>query len=308
VLGQDLTLRAPVIGRRPNLADYRAFAGAPDRFNFAPFNLIQIPLERYGGFVNVTQEFGNDIEPQRARALQPPRIRATRRRRCRCSSARRRQRQSARHHLDRRHQPVQPVRSDARTRHLQFHRPPRRRERAAPLRPAVDTFYVAAPSTARSRCSARLVLGRQRLWGRTRPSRTVHGNINAANLARALGPVAACTAPCVPFNIFGGDGSITQAMLDYVAFTQRRQQRAGLWDFSAELSGGLFELPGGPAGSPRRRASRPVGQFDPDPIVAAGLGSDIPALPTAAAIMSTRLSPTCGCRCSPTPTSSTASS
>ena len=110
----------------------------------------------------------------------------------------------------------------------------------------------------------------------------MHGNINAANLARALGPVAACTAPCVPFNIFGGTGSITQAMLDYVAFTQRDSSRQRIWDFSANLTGGLFDLPGGTAsiaiGVEHRDLS---GRFDPDPVVAAGLGSDIPALPTA---------------------------
>ena len=61
VLGQDLTLRAPVLGRPPVLADYRAWAGAPDRFNFAPFNFIQVPLERYGGFANLTQRIGDSV-------------------------------------------------------------------------------------------------------------------------------------------------------------------------------------------------------------------------------------------------------
>jgi iron complex outermembrane receptor protein len=85
----------------------------------------------------------------------------------------------------------------------------------------------------------------------------------------------------VPFNIFGGEGSITQAMLDFVGFTQRDSSRQTLWDFSANISGGLFDLPGGTAaiaiGIEHRDQS---GRFDPDPIVAAGLGSDIPALPT----------------------------
>jgi iron complex outermembrane receptor protein len=70
VLGNNLTLRAPVIGRVPVFnpgnptdpaSDFKAFTTA-DRFNFAPFNLIQIPLERYGAFVNVSQELGEDIE------------------------------------------------------------------------------------------------------------------------------------------------------------------------------------------------------------------------------------------------------
>ena len=109
----------------------------------------------------------------------------------------------------------------------------------------------------------------------------MHGNINAANVARALGPVAECTAPCVPFNIFGGEGSITQAMLDYVAFTQRDSSRQRLWDVSANLTGSLFELPGGPVSIAIGIGHRDQkGRFDPDPVVAAGLGSDIPALPT----------------------------
>ena len=119
------------------------------------------------------------------------------------------------------------------------------------------------------------------LWGKNEAEQTVHGNINAANLARALGPVAACTAPCVPFNIFGGTGSITQPMLDYVAFTQVDSSEQELWDVSATISGSLFELPGGPAGLALGVEHRDQsGRFDPDPIVAAGLGSDIPALPT----------------------------
>jgi iron complex outermembrane receptor protein len=119
------------------------------------------------------------------------------------------------------------------------------------------------------------------VWGRNTAKQTVHGNMNAANVARALGPVAACTAPCVPLNIFGGAGSMTQAMLDYVQFTQHDSSRQKFWDFSANITGGLFDLPGGAAsiaiGVEHRDLS---GRFDPDATVAAGLGSDIPALPT----------------------------
>ena len=50
-----------MIGRAPTLADYRAFAGAPDRFNFAPYNFQQIPLERYGGFLTFTHELTDAI-------------------------------------------------------------------------------------------------------------------------------------------------------------------------------------------------------------------------------------------------------
>jgi iron complex outermembrane receptor protein len=70
-------------------------------------------------------------------------------------------------------------------------------------------------------------------------------------------------------------------MIDYVAFTQRDSSSQRVWDVTANLSGGLFDLPGGPLGvalGVEHRDQR--GRFDPDPTVAAGLGSDIPALPT----------------------------
>ncbi len=147
----------------------------------------------------------------------------------------------------------------------------------------VDTYYAAAT------LDGTFNMGDNRwywdinaLWGRNDAHQRVHGNINAANLARALGPVAACTAPCTPFNIFGGEGSITDDMLGYVAFTQRDSSTQRVWDVSASISGSLFELPGGPVGVAFGVEHRDLeGSFDPDPTVAAGLGSDIPALPTA---------------------------
>ncbi len=106
------------------------------------------------------------------------------------------------------------------------------------------------------------------------------GNINAEKLARALGPVSQCTGECVPFNIFGGLGTITPAMLNYVSFVQNDKSEQELGDFTANLSGSLFNLPAGPLGVAigyeHRRQS---GSFTPDPIVAAGLSSDIPAQP-----------------------------
>ena len=111
----------------------------------------------------------------------------------------------------------------------------------------------------------------------------MHGNINAANLARALGPVAACTAPCVPFNIFGGAGLDHPGDARLCRLHPARQQPSrGCGTSRANLTGGLFELPGGPVGIAIGVEHRDQnGRFDPDPIVAAGLGSDIPALPTA---------------------------
>ncbi|MBV8685914.1 MAG: TonB-dependent receptor [Alphaproteobacteria bacterium] len=291
VLGQNLTLKGPVLTGRPRYdplnptgpnSDFKAFTTA-DRFNFAPFNFIQTPLERYGAFVNFSQDIGDKVQlalkgvwnrrnsknqaaplplfvgpdAGNGNLLDTISIAAS--------------------------NPFNPfgVTLDATNyafigRRFVENGPRRYNQR-------VDTWYVSGTLSG----SFQLGAGDwywdvNGVYGRNKADQTVFGNVNAANLARALGPVAACTAGCVPFNIFGGAGSITQQMIDYVTFTQRDSSRQTLWDFSANLSGELFQLPGGPAGIAVGVEHRDQsGRFDPDPIVAAGLGSDIPALPTA---------------------------
>jgi iron complex outermembrane receptor protein len=280
--GQDLTLIAPVIGRTPTLADFRPFAGAPDRFNFAPFNFQQIPLERYGAFINLTRELGADVNFS-LRALY---------------NRRNSKNQAAPLPLfvgpdagngnlldtividDT--NPFNPFGVDLGPGSLVFIG--RRVVEGGPRRynQQVDTYYASATFDGGFELLDHdWYWDVNGVWGRNRAEQEVFGNINAANLAQALGPVANCTAPCVPFNIFGGAGSITQAMLDFVGFVQNDSSKQELWDFSANVSGGLFDLPGGTAaialGVEHRDQS---GRFDPDPVVAAGLGSDIPALPT----------------------------
>ncbi len=104
------------------------------------------------------------------------------------------------------------------------------------------------------------------------------GDINVARVQQALGPNALCTGACVPLNIFGGAGSITQGMLDYIGYTEHNGSQADLVDFTFNITGDLFTLPAGPvgvaAGYEHRRVS---GEFNPDPITEAGLTSDIPA-------------------------------
>jgi iron complex outermembrane receptor protein len=104
------------------------------------------------------------------------------------------------------------------------------------------------------------------------------GNINAANLAQALGPVSACTGGCVPFNLFGGLGSVTPAMLDFIGFTERDQSSQRLNDYTANLTGDLFDLPAGPVGVAIGYEHRyQKGSYTPDAIIVAGLGADIPS-------------------------------
>lgn len=123
------------------------------------------------------------------------------------------------------------------------------------------------------------------VYSRNHAEQTFTGNVNAQRVQQALGPVALCTGACTPLNIFGGAGTITPAMLAFIGFTQHDVSQQKLTDFSANLTGDLFDLPAGPlafaAGVERRKNE---GYFRPDAIVAAGLSSDIPAQPASGEI------------------------
>jgi iron complex outermembrane receptor protein len=117
-------------------------------------------------------------------------------------------------------------------------------------------------------------------FGINKARQSFTGNVRADRVAQAIGPVANCTAPCVPLNLFGGAGSITQAMLDWIQFTEHDKSHQHVYDFTGNVSGTVADLPAGPldvaVGVEHRHQSA---AFTPDPIVAAGLGADIPALP-----------------------------
>ena len=291
VLGQDLTLIAPVIGRAPTLADYRPYLGAADAFNFAPYNFIMTPLERIGAFAHVTQEVTPDVNFS-AKVLW---------------NRRKSKNQAAPLPLfvgpaagngnlldtitidaTKPFNPCGTLRGDdpttPRVNDATFDFIGRRVVEGGPRRynQKVDTVYGTATLDGRF-----MMAGHDWYWdvnalyGRNKAEQTMLGNINAANLALALGPVANCTGACVPFNIFGGEGSITQEMLNFVGFVQDDSSEQKLWGVTANATGGLMELPGGTLGLAIGAEHRNYsGRFDPDPIVAAGLGSDIPALPT----------------------------
>ena len=117
-------------------------------------------------------------------------------------------------------------------------------------------------------------------FGINKARQSFTGNVRADRVAQAIGPIANCTAPCVPLNLFGGAGSITQAMLDWITFTEHDKSQQHIYDFTANITGTLADLPAGgldvALGVEHRHQSA---SFTPDPIVSAGLGADIPALP-----------------------------
>lgn len=110
---------------------------------------------------------------------------------------------------------------------------------------------------------------------------SVSGTYNIRHIKNALGPVANCVAPCVPLNIFGGPGSITQDQLNYILFDEYDTSRQNLDTFSANLSGDILPLPAGllqfATGYEHRRLQ---GAYTPDAVIVAGDSNGVPSLPT----------------------------
>ena len=286
----DVTPRNPPLTGRgtfdPTLVggDFRAF-GTGDRFNFAPFNYFLTPSERYGAFFNTKVEFSEALN-LKVNAVY---------------NRRNSQNQAAFLPLF--------VGPDAGNGNLLD---TVSIDATNPFNPFGFTLNSGAngqPATY-SFIARRLVEAGQRTYnqkvdtmsitgtidgkfqafghnwyydvnavaGFNEAKQLFTGNVNAANLAQALGPVADCTGACVPFNIFGGQGSVTPAMLAFVGFDERDKSDQRLNDYTANLSGELFDLPGGPVGIALGYEHRyQFGSFTPDPIIQAGLGSDIPA-------------------------------
>jgi iron complex outermembrane receptor protein len=140
------------------------------------------------------------------------------------------------------------------------------------------------------------------VWSRNRADQTTHGSYNSQKIKNALGPglavdagdpITACgevvgnTVPnpipnCVPFNIFGGQqggaGSITPAMLDYIQPVLHDNSEQELKDFTANITGTIFQLPAGglnfALGAEHREQS---GFYQPDAIYPAGESAGVPS-------------------------------
>ena len=281
------TLAVPTTGTPSFPADFKSFETS-DRFNFAPFNYIEIPLKRYGLFGNLVQELGGETHL---------RIKAVWNRRESIN-------QAAPiplgvgpavgngNSLDTitisGENPFNPfgvdlIPNDGRP-GGNYSRIQRRVIEAGTrhFEQTVKSYYGSA--TVDGRLGGEWYWDVNGIWGRNKAKQTMTGNIRADNVAKALGPLSGptgcnATPGCVPLDLFGTPGSITQAMLDYIGFTQHDKSQQKIWGGSANISGKWFDVGGdnlGLAGGVEYR--RLKGSFTPDPIVQAGLSADIPAL------------------------------
>jgi outer membrane receptor protein involved in Fe transport len=277
----DLT-RDPGTGA-PAIGDFRAFDGTADRFNFAPDNYLQIPLEQSSAYMQATHEFSPSVRffteafynRRESTQLQAP-------------------------------VPIfmgsggilpldVGVSADNPYNPFGFDLDPRenliligRRFVEAGTRNyngKVDTWRWTGGLDGTFQIGSRpFDWDVSYTFSRSERNATIENLLNHDRLARALGPVDQCTGECVPFNIFGGQqgtgtvpgsgGSITPEMVDYVTYTALEENEQKMVNWLANISGDLFELPAGPlafaAGFEKRRE---YAADTPDPLAQAGSGA-----------------------------------
>lgn len=270
----------------PRTDDYHCF-GTPDRYNFAPNNLLLTPNERKSVFGQVRFEFTPNVsgwfrglysERESANQAAPePFFLGT----------------DAGVYNDwaetklviSANNPYNPFGFDLTTMgsdpnlFLIGRRPveggPRRYEQE------VKTWYAAAGLDGAFEVN-------QRTWNwdinamtsESKATQTNTGSYNIKHINQALGDPAACAAiaGCVPLNIFGGPGTITPEMLAWISPLVRDRSKNTLSQASANITGELFDMWAGPlsfaAGGEWRRYK---GEYHPDPITIAGEYNGVPS-------------------------------
>ena len=109
------------------------------------------------------------------------------------------------------------------------------------------------------------------IFGRTSGTSINQGRFIKSRVAQALGPADGCTGDCVALNLFGGPGTITPEMLNYIGYTGIGHGYSDQRIWQLNFNGDLFDLPGGTAGMAVGYAFREeAGGYIPDPITAIG--------------------------------------
>jgi iron complex outermembrane receptor protein len=280
VFGVPQTLSHPITTPPSFPADFRAFTDA-DRFNFAPYNYIEIPVERIGLFANAKYEVADNVNfslkgiwNRRKSANQagpiplgigPSAGNGNLLDTITISAS----------------NPFNPFGfdlipngqpggnyDDVRRRMIEFG--PRH------FAQTVKTGYGSATLDGRIGSTGDWYWDINGIYGRNKAKQTMLGNINAQRVQQALGP--SCTGSCVPLDLFGTPGAVTQQMIDFIGFTQHDSSKQSILGASANITGKWLDIGDdrlGLAGGVEFR--RLKGRFDPDPIVQAGFSSDIPA-------------------------------
>ncbi len=152
------------------------------------------------------------------------------------------------------------------------------------FRQNVNTFYTAGGARGDFQVGpTKLYWDTTVAYGINRADQIKNGAFNSAKIEKALGPLALCEADptCVPLNIFGGEGTLTQEMLNYISFVQKDVSEQRLFDVTANISGEILDLPGGKLGVAAGVEHRlQKGLFQPDAVIVAGDSAGVPSSPT----------------------------
>ncbi|GAB3379890.1 TonB-dependent receptor [Lysobacter fragariae] len=117
-------------------------------------------------------------------------------------------------------------------------------------------------------------------YSRNKAEQENRGSYNARHIVEALGPNCGTIAGCVPLDIFGF-GTITPAMLAWISPVLHDRSEQKLSQFTANISGDLFNLPAGAVSFATGLEYRKYqGSYDPDPITVAGEYNGVPSSPT----------------------------
>lgn len=111
------------------------------------------------------------------------------------------------------------------------------------------------------------------LWHRDKRSNYQTGAMVLSRVQMALGPDDVCQADpnCVPLNLFGGPGSITPEMINYVSTVGQFSGSSSLKSLSGNVTGNLGWLQGGPIGLAVGAEYREeVGEDNPDSLTSQG--------------------------------------
>jgi iron complex outermembrane receptor protein len=112
------------------------------------------------------------------------------------------------------------------------------------------------------------------IYGQNDQSEYTTGLLNLTRVNQALGANCTAASGCVPLNLFGGPGTITQDMIDYITFDSVARSGMTMKDYAFNLSGDLFELPAGIVGVAFGIERREETGFDtPDPLTVTGESS-----------------------------------
>jgi iron complex outermembrane recepter protein len=268
----------------PTGGTYHNWSGGTDRFNFAPYNLLETPQQRKSIFTNVQYQINDSVELHVKGVF----------------NNRHSENQAAPEPIFvgpyagtggladtitvAANNPYNPfgITLDPAT---NFGWVTRRPIEVGPREffQDVNTYYVNAGLDGDLHFGYGLHWDINAAYSDNKAEQSFDNGYNVAKLKLALGDVTVCEAVpgCVPLDLFGGQGRpMTAAMINYIKATQLDASDQQLSIVSANITGTMFKIgdrsAGFAAGVEHRRY---VGNFEPDPLRQDGESQDSPAFP-----------------------------